>query len=150
MSPKFPKYGLVLAGLSLLLGVSGFRKSRPRLAMEYHRQKLRKLTQTPLAHLKITRVINWPGMMNLTAGLLIRVPGRFRMETAVPATAAGETVNWSTTTNRSQNLNIQDGNLVIEAVKEDFNGHGYTSSKIVTAGKRMFKFAALIYELSCP
>ncbi len=43
-------------------------------------------------------------------------------------------------TNRAENLFFQDGKLIIEAKKESFGGKGYTSSKIVTAGKKAVKF----------
>lgn len=46
-------------------------------------------------------------------------------------------------TDRPENLFFQDGNLVIEARKEAFSGKGYTSSKILTAGKKPIKFGRI-------
>lgn len=39
-------------------------------------------------------------------------------------------------TNRSQNLQVTGGNLVITAQKESYNGSSYTSARIKTQGKR--------------
>ncbi|WP_460326218.1 carbohydrate binding domain-containing protein [Paenibacillus sp. YSY-4.3] len=38
-------------------------------------------------------------------------------------------------TNRTQNARIENGNLVIEAHKEDYQGNPYTSAKLTTEGK---------------
>ncbi|WP_267890512.1 carbohydrate binding domain-containing protein [Paenibacillus bouchesdurhonensis] len=38
-------------------------------------------------------------------------------------------------TNRAQNARIENGNLVIEAHKEDYQGNPYTSAKLTTEGK---------------
>ncbi|HEY0059180.1 MAG TPA: family 16 glycosylhydrolase [Flavisolibacter sp.] len=46
-------------------------------------------------------------------------------------------------TDRPDNLFFQDGNLVIEAKKENFSGKSYTSSKILTAGKKSIKFGRI-------
>jgi beta-glucanase (GH16 family) len=46
-------------------------------------------------------------------------------------------------TDRPDNLFFQDGNLVIEAKKENFSGKSYTSSKILTAGKKPIKFGRI-------
>ena len=37
-------------------------------------------------------------------------------------------------TNRIENVSVQNGILIIKALKEDYNGSGYTSSKILTKG----------------
>jgi len=46
-------------------------------------------------------------------------------------------------TNRPENLFFQDGNLIIEARKEPFGGKQYTSSKIVSEGKKAVKFGRI-------
>jgi beta-glucanase (GH16 family) len=37
-------------------------------------------------------------------------------------------------TNRTENVSVQNGTLIIKAIKEDYNGFDYTSSKILTKG----------------
>ncbi|MGH9762453.1 MAG: hypothetical protein ACREAC_16655 [Blastocatellia bacterium] len=41
-------------------------------------------------------------------------------------------------TNRSQNARIENGNLVIEAIKENFGGSQYTSARMNTGGNQSF------------
>ncbi|MDB5250884.1 MAG: glycoside hydrolase family 16 protein [Flaviaesturariibacter sp.] len=53
-------------------------------------------------------------------------------------------------TDRPENLFFQDGKLVIEARKEAFNGRQYTSSKILTAGKKAFKFGRIDIRAKLP
>lgn len=53
-------------------------------------------------------------------------------------------------TGRPENLFFQDGNLVIEARPESFNGKNYTSSKIVSRGKRVFKFGRVDIRAKLP
>lgn len=38
-------------------------------------------------------------------------------------------------TNRTENVTVQNGTLIITARKEDFNGSGYTSARLLTKGK---------------
>ncbi|MDX2247466.1 MAG: family 16 glycosylhydrolase [Bacteroidia bacterium] len=44
---------------------------------------------------------------------------------------------------RPENTKIIDGNLVIEAKKESFSGSSYTSSRMITAGKKEFKYGRI-------
>ncbi|MFT4943639.1 MAG: beta-glucanase (GH16 family) [Flavobacteriales bacterium] len=37
-------------------------------------------------------------------------------------------------TNRRENVSVQNGTLIIKAIKEDYNGFDYTSSKVLTKG----------------
>ncbi len=53
-------------------------------------------------------------------------------------------------TSRPQNLFFQDGKLVIEARKENFNGKSYTSSKILTAGKKYFRYGRIDIRAKLP
>lgn len=46
-------------------------------------------------------------------------------------------------TGRSENLFFQDGKMIVEARKEAYNGKNYTSSKIVSRGKKTFKFGRI-------
>lgn len=46
-------------------------------------------------------------------------------------------------TNPPNNLYFQDGKMIIEAKAETFGGRNYTSSKIVTRGKKTFKFGRI-------
>jgi beta-glucanase (GH16 family) len=43
-------------------------------------------------------------------------------------------------TNRPENARIENGNLVIEARRENFNGYAYTSASLLTQGKRQFQY----------
>lgn len=53
-------------------------------------------------------------------------------------------------TGRSENLFFQDGKLVIEARKEAFGGKNYTSSKIVSRGKKVFKYGRIDIRAKLP
>lgn len=53
-------------------------------------------------------------------------------------------------TGRPDNLFFQDGKLIIEAKKETYNGKNYTSSKILTAGKKTFKFGRVDIRAKLP
>jgi beta-glucanase (GH16 family) len=53
-------------------------------------------------------------------------------------------------TDRSENIFFQDGKMIIEARKENFGGKQYTSSKIVSAGKRAFKFGRIDIRAKLP
>lgn len=53
-------------------------------------------------------------------------------------------------TNRPQNLFFQDGKLVIEANKESFSGKSYTSSKILTSGKKKIKYGRIDIRAKLP
>jgi len=53
-------------------------------------------------------------------------------------------------TNRPDNLFFQDGKLIIEAKKESFSGKNYTSSKIVSRGKKFFKFGRIDIRAKLP
>jgi beta-glucanase (GH16 family) len=51
---------------------------------------------------------------------------------------------------RPDNLSFQDGKLIIEARKENFGGKSYTSSKILTRGKKVFKFGRIDIRAKLP
>lgn len=53
-------------------------------------------------------------------------------------------------TGRPDNLFFQDGKLIIEAKKENYAGKNYTSSKIVSRGKKVFKFARVDIRAKLP
>lgn len=53
-------------------------------------------------------------------------------------------------TGRPENLFFQDGKLIIEARKESFSGKNYTSSKIVSRGKKIFKYAKVDIRAKLP
>jgi hypothetical protein len=44
---------------------------------------------------------------------------------------------------RNENVSFQDGHLIITAKKEDFSGSEYTSSRIITKGKKEFKYGRI-------
>ena len=51
---------------------------------------------------------------------------------------------------REQNTSVQDGYLVITAKKESFGGQEYTSSRIITSGKRNFKYGRIDIRAALP
>ena len=53
-------------------------------------------------------------------------------------------------TNRPDNLFFQDGKMIIEAKKENYFGKNYTSSKILTRGKKVFKFGRIDIRAKLP
>lgn len=53
-------------------------------------------------------------------------------------------------TSRPQNIFFQDGKLIIEARKENLGGRSYTSSKILTAGKKTFRFGRVDIRAKLP
>lgn len=55
----------------------------------------------------------------------------------------------STTSSRN-NVNVTNGNLNITAIKENYNGHQYTSGRINTKGKKEFVFGRLDVRAKLP
>jgi len=53
-------------------------------------------------------------------------------------------------TNRSQNLSLVDGKLVITALAESYGGNNYTSAKIWTNGKQSFKYGRMEAKMKLP
>lgn len=53
-------------------------------------------------------------------------------------------------TDRSSNLFFQDGKLIIEARKEAFNTRNYTSSKLISSGKKKFKYGRVDIRAKLP
>lgn len=53
-------------------------------------------------------------------------------------------------TGRPENLFFQDGKLIIEARKENYSGKSYTSSKIVSRGKKVFKYGRIDIRAKLP
>jgi beta-glucanase (GH16 family) len=53
-------------------------------------------------------------------------------------------------TDHPDNIFFQDGKLIIEAKKEMFNGKLYTSSKILTAGKKTFRYGRIDIRAKLP
>ncbi len=53
-------------------------------------------------------------------------------------------------TSRPENLFFQDGKMIIEARKENYSGKSYTSSKILTRGKKVFKYARIDIRAKLP
>ncbi|CAN5901475.1 hypothetical protein BH11BAC4_BH11BAC4_26410 [soil metagenome] len=53
-------------------------------------------------------------------------------------------------TDRPDNLFFQDGKMIIEAKKEIYAGMNYTSSKILTRGKKIFKFGRVDIRAKLP
>lgn len=46
-------------------------------------------------------------------------------------------------TNRTDNAYLSDGSLIIEAKKENYNGSGYTSARLITENKQTFAFGRI-------
>lgn len=53
-------------------------------------------------------------------------------------------------TGRAENLRVEDGCLVIEARKEDYEGAEYTSARIMSKGKKEFTYGKLEASISLP
>ncbi len=53
-------------------------------------------------------------------------------------------------TNRKENARLEDGNLVIEARREDYNGYKYTSASINTSGKRTWQYGRFELRANIP
>lgn len=53
-------------------------------------------------------------------------------------------------TSRSENIRVEDGLLVIEAKKEDYEGSSYTSARIKTAKKQTFTYGKMEARLKVP
>ncbi|MGB0931173.1 MAG: family 16 glycosylhydrolase, partial [Chitinophagales bacterium] len=51
---------------------------------------------------------------------------------------------------RAENTRIQDGYMIIEAKKEPFGGRAYTSSRLVTQGKKSFKYGRIDIRAALP
>ena len=54
------------------------------------------------------------------------------------------------TNNRPENIFLSNGKLVIQAKKESFSGREYTSSRILTKGKREFTFGRIDIRAKLP
>lgn len=53
-------------------------------------------------------------------------------------------------TNRPENARIENGNLVIEARRENYNGYAYTSASLTTQGKRQFQYGRFEMRAKIP
>jgi beta-glucanase (GH16 family) len=53
-------------------------------------------------------------------------------------------------TNRTANVRVEGGNLVIEAKREDMGGKPFTSGRIKTAGRLSFRYGALEARIKVP
>ena len=53
-------------------------------------------------------------------------------------------------TNRQDNLFIQDSKLIIKANKESYAGKNYTSARIITKGKKFFKYGKIEARIKLP
>lgn len=53
-------------------------------------------------------------------------------------------------TAREKNIRVKDGNLQIQAYKEDYNGSAYTSARIQTKGKKSFKYGKMEARIKFP
>lgn len=53
-------------------------------------------------------------------------------------------------TGRSSNLRVENGHLIIQALKEDYNGSSYTSARITTKKKQDFAYGKVEARISLP
>ena len=53
-------------------------------------------------------------------------------------------------TNRPENIRLEDGLLIIEARKEEYNGSEYTSARIITKNKKDFAYGKIEARLKVP
>lgn len=57
---------------------------------------------------------------------------------------------WQYYTSREENSYVQNGNLVIEARKEQYSGSSYTSARMITKGKKFFKYGKIEARMKLP
>jgi beta-glucanase (GH16 family) len=53
-------------------------------------------------------------------------------------------------TSRAENVRVEDGMLMIEARKESYEGHGYTSASLVTLGRFEFRYGRVEVRAKLP
>lgn len=53
-------------------------------------------------------------------------------------------------TDRSENLRVEGGNLIIQARKEDYEGSHYTSARLMTKNKKSFLYGKMEARISLP
>ena len=53
-------------------------------------------------------------------------------------------------TDRSSNIRVQDGMLIIQALKDEYSGRQYTSARINSRGKKYFKYGKVEARISFP
>ncbi len=53
-------------------------------------------------------------------------------------------------TGRTENLRVENGNLVIEALRETYQSNNYTSARITTQNKKAFKYGKIEARISLP
>jgi beta-glucanase (GH16 family) len=53
-------------------------------------------------------------------------------------------------TNRSENARLENGNLVVEARRENYSGYAYTSASLNTSGKRQFTYGRFELRAQIP
>ena len=53
-------------------------------------------------------------------------------------------------TSRQENSYIEDGNLVIEAIRENYGGNSFTSARMLTQGRFAFKYGSLEARIKVP
>src|SRR6185295_2403724 len=53
-------------------------------------------------------------------------------------------------TDRTQNAFVSQGNLIIEARSESYNGSNYTSTRMITKDKKIFKFGRIDIRAKMP
>ena len=57
---------------------------------------------------------------------------------------------WQYYTDRSENSRIENGKLVIEARRENYEGRGYTSARLTTQGKQSFQYGKIEARIKLP
>jgi len=53
-------------------------------------------------------------------------------------------------TSRTQNAYVENGNLIIQALKEDYNGYSYTSARLKSINKIYFKYGKIEAKIKLP
>ena len=53
-------------------------------------------------------------------------------------------------TNREKNVRVQNGNLIIQAYKEEYENSQYTSARLITAGKKSFLYGKIEARIMFP
>ncbi len=92
--------------------------------------------------------ITWYGLMSLTGIHLTWPTGRMRLETDVLTIADGEIMSWNIIARTTPPSSMEI--LVITAKDQKFGSREYTSSRLITKGKKQFKFGRIDIRAALP
>ena len=110
----------------------------------YHEINLLSLV---LRHLHLPGHTRWFGAMSLTMQVFLILQNGIMMWAAM----AGAIMSWSIIPqSRMENARVENGNLVIEARKESWQGMNYTSARLLTKGKMSWQYGKIEVRAKLP